>query len=62
MLSGNRTKPYRAGIRVNQQRIYLGCYKTSEEAAIAYDKAARRYFGEFAFQNFPLDKDGIMIG
>lgn len=33
-----------------------GCYKTKEEAAMAYDKYALEYFGEDVHLNFP-DKD-----
>lgn len=34
---------------------YLGLYKTQEEAAMAYDAAARARFGEFARLNFPRE-------
>lgn len=46
---------WRAEIKVNYQTINLGCYSTKEQAARAYDEAARKYFGEFARLNFPND-------
>ena len=42
-----------AGIRSNGKKIYLGSFLTPEDAAIAYDEAARMFHGEFARVNFP---------
>lgn len=42
---------WRAFICVNKKGISLGQYATAEEAAHAYNEAASKYFGEFAFLN-----------
>lgn len=45
-------KKWRAMIRVDGKLLRLGRYATPEEAARAYDAAAREHFGEYAYTNF----------
>ncbi len=47
-----RRKKWHAMITVNGKVIKLGYFYTAEEAAHAYDEAARKYHGEFAYTNF----------
>jgi hypothetical protein len=49
----NRKSTYRAQIRMNDKITYLGCFKTPEAAALAYDKKAYEIQGEFAYLNVP---------
>lgn len=48
---------WRAQITVNRKPTHLGTFSSEVEAAHAYDKAARQYFKEFAWINFPEEQD-----
>ena len=47
-------KRWRAQLRNAPKTLWLGEFKSDIEAAKAYDRAARNYFGEFALTNFNL--------
>jgi hypothetical protein len=50
--SGYKGVKITAQISVNRKHIDLGSFKSVKKAAKAYDKAAKKYFGEFAVLNF----------
>ncbi len=55
--AGNKRKKWQAIIRHNKRNIYLGYYYTEQQAAKAYDEAAIRLFGEFAYTNDMCDRE-----
>jgi hypothetical protein len=42
----------RSAITINKEQVYLGYFNSEKDAAIAYDIAAKKYYGEFAYLNF----------
>jgi len=50
-----KRRPYawKAHICVSYKKKHLGCFRSPEAAARAYDRAARYHFGSFACLNFP---------
>jgi len=48
-----KRKRWRATIKNDRKSKFLGYYNTAEEAAMAYDKEAKKLHGIFAKQNFP---------
>jgi hypothetical protein len=50
---------WRAEITVNGRRIHIGVYSTPQEAADAYDEAARLHHGEFARTNAQMAAQGL---
>jgi hypothetical protein len=43
---------WKVSITINRKQMHLGYFQDEDQAACAYDAAARKYFGEFALVNF----------
>ena len=44
---------------LEKKRIYPGYFRSKINAAVTCDRAARKYHGEFADQNFPQSPMGV---
>jgi hypothetical protein len=49
----SREKKWQARIQANGRKIFIGSFKNEIDAAKAYDRAAKKYYKEFASLNFP---------
>jgi len=48
-----RKKNWKVDIRINNKTKYIGNFASKEDAAKAYDTAAKQYHGDFAKTNLP---------
>lgn len=51
VVKSKKSKKFEARIYLNQKSTYIGVYPTKEEAALAYNEAALKHFGEGAYLN-----------
>jgi len=56
-----KNKKWRAVIK-DKKHVHLGCFDSEIEAALAYNQAAIKYFGEFANLNKILPNNQLYIG
>jgi hypothetical protein len=46
---------WRSRIKLSDRTLFLGRFKSAQEAAIAYDYASVKYFDKFAYTNFKVN-------
>ncbi len=54
------SRPYRARIKIDGQKIHLGCFEKAECAGRAYDKAVIKYCKRNMTLNFPHIRDELL--
>jgi len=52
----NHLKKWCAQIKINNKSLHLGLFVDEIKAAKSFDKAATKYYGEFAYLNYPMRK------
>lgn len=55
-VSAKQNGTFSVMIQIHGKQRYVGLFRSVEEAARAYDAAARELHGEFAYQNFPAEQ------
>lgn len=46
-----RLHKWHSRIQINKKQVFLGCFDSEIAAAVAYNRAALKYFGQFALTN-----------
>lgn len=52
-----RDKKWRSEICFNNKKYHIGSFNSKKEAAIAYNNAAKKFFGEFSFLNVVINRN-----
>lgn len=60
VVRNKKAKKWQVGLQFQLDGIkhyrYLGCFENEIDAATAYDKAARKHYGDYALLNFPEEE------